>query len=260
MRSGGILWGILLILAGVLFLLNSLGILAVNVWAVIWPAALVLFGISLLLSAFRRHSDDESRVEALALQLKGFEEAAVDIHYGAGRLSLDGGAAPDELLSGTFRGGVEHKLGQEGERARVELRSPLDRTSWEDRDWNVLLNSDIPLVLKFEVGAAEMMANLAKTQSKAVTVHTGAGRVDLILPAAAGETNLTIEGGVGAVTVRLPEGVAGRVEGTAVLGNLNVDESRFPRIGSVWQSEDYETAANRAAIHVTFGAGEVKIG
>jgi len=38
-----------------------------------------------------------------------------------------------------------------------------------------------------------------------------------------------------------------------------VDGERFPRAGSTWQSPDYETAANRVAITVTFAAGEVTI-
>lgn len=258
MRNGGIIWGALLIVMGVLFLLNSLGILAVNVWMLLWPFALILFGLSLLISAFGRRKD-EVRTESLALQLKGFEEAAVGIHYGAGRLTLEGGAAPDELLTGIFDGGVEHQLGQEGERARVELRAPLYRSSWENRAWEVALNENIPLALTLDVGAAETVANLTKTQTKKVLVRTGAGRVDLILPAMAGETSVNIEGGAGSVMVRLPDGVSGRIEGGAILGSFDVDETRFPRAGSIWQTDGYDMAVNRANIHATFGAGEVKI-
>lgn len=257
MRNSSIIWGSLIILAGVLLLLNSLGILAVNVWAVIWPAALILWGVYLLIGAFGRR--DAVKTDSLALQLKGFEEAAVAIRYGAGRLVLDSGAAPDELLSGAFGGGVEHRLSEEGERARVELRSPVDWPSWRDRSWQVALNGDIPLMLDLETGASEATIDLSRTQTSRLDLRTGASSVDLILPAAAGRTAVTIEGGAGSVTVRVPDGVAARIEGGAVVGHMAVDEARFPRAASGWQSPDYDTAANRADLRVSFGAGEVSI-
>jgi hypothetical protein len=172
---------------------------------------------------------------------------------------IDSGAAPDELLSGTFGGGVEHQLSQEGETAHVELRSPVDWPSWHDRTWDVALNGDIPLTLDLETGASEAVVNLTKTCVKRLNLRTGASSIDLTLPSAAGETTVDIEGGAGSVTVRVPEGVAARIEGGTTLGNFDVDETRFPRAGAIRQSPDYETAENRAAIHVQFGAGEVTV-
>ena len=46
----------LLIALGVLFLLNTLGIFEVNVWQVIWPLAMVLVGISILLGGVGRRT------------------------------------------------------------------------------------------------------------------------------------------------------------------------------------------------------------
>lgn len=40
--------GILLIIVGSVFLLKNLGILTQGVWEVVWPAALVAFGIYLI--------------------------------------------------------------------------------------------------------------------------------------------------------------------------------------------------------------------
>jgi hypothetical protein len=258
MRNSGVIWGGMLIILGLLFLLNSLGILAVNVWAVFWPLALIIWGLSLLVGAFGRR--ESVKTESLALQLKGFEEAAVAIRYGAGRLALDGGAAPDELLNGTFDGGVEHRLRQEGELARVELRAPVDWPSWRERSWDVALNEAIPLTLDLETGASEASLDLSQTRVKRLDLRAGASRVDLTLPASAGETAVALEGGAGSVMVHVPEGVAARIAGSAVAGALRVDDARFPRAGSVWQSPDYDSAAHRTDIRVQFGAGEVTIG
>lgn len=258
MRYGGVIWGLLLVLAGVLFLLNSLGILAVNVWGVLWPAALILFGLAALAGAFR-HTTTEAAVEGLALQLKGYEEAAVTIHFGAGRLALAGGAPPDELLNGAFGGGVIHTLDPDGEVARVELRAPEALPPGEGREWDVALNEAIPLTLVVNTGAAEALLDLTAMQLRRLDVRVGAGRVEMDLPTAAGLSVVNIAGGAGEVIVRVPEGVAARISGTAVLGSLDVDEERFPPVGDGWQSDEVENAANRVEIAVRFGAGRVQI-
>lgn len=262
MNKGGIFWGGMLILLGVLFLLNSLGVLAVGVWAVFWPIALILFGLFLLIGVFG-HSGNGSRagngrIENLALQIKGFEEASIDLHIGEGHLVIESGAAPDELLSGFFPGGVEHELGQQDEKAVVVLRSPADWQARDGREWRLALNGDIPLILNLHTGASEVLANLADTHARRVSVHSGAGRVNLTIPTT-GETIASIESETGALSVCVPDGVAARIESTAEVGNLNVDEQRFPRVESGWQSTNYDEAANRTIIRVRFGAGEVTI-
>ncbi len=261
MRNSGIFWGGLLIVVGVAFLLNTLGVLPGIPWRVIWPVALILLGLVFLINAAGRRG--EETVEALALQLKGFESAAVDLRYGAGRLTLDAGAAPDELLNGLFAGGVTHRLSDDGGVARVTLSSPADAV-WDwggrrTRDWAIHLNGDVPLELTMDTGAAEVRADLSATQTRRLFLRTGASSTEITLPAAAGHSLARVEGGAGSVRLVVPPGVAARIEGGAAVGRFDVDGDRFPRAGSVWQSPDYETAANRAEIAVTFGAGEVQV-
>ncbi|NLT42800.1 MAG: hypothetical protein GXX93_09015, partial [Anaerolineae bacterium] len=48
MRRNGILFGALLVLLGLLLLLSNLGVIAVDVWSLLWPLALIAIGGSLL--------------------------------------------------------------------------------------------------------------------------------------------------------------------------------------------------------------------
>ncbi len=56
MRKGGLLWGFLLLMAGVLFLLDNLGFLPISALSLFFPTALILIGLWFLLGplVFRR--------------------------------------------------------------------------------------------------------------------------------------------------------------------------------------------------------------
>lgn len=273
MNKGGLFWGGMLIVLGVLFMLNILGILPVNVWTLFWPLALIALGIWVLSSAFGRdRSNPQSRdeepagyPEVLALELKGVESARISLQHGGGRLVIDSDAAPDELLSGTFQAGVDCRFQEDiVEHALVELRSPpgswTDSRSWAGRDWHVSLNREVPLELSLQTGASEMTADLSATSIGNLKLQTGAARSSLILPAAAGHVDVLIEGGLASITLRIPDGTAAHVASSAGAGTVSVDESRFPREhGNLWQSPDYETADNRVNVTLRVGAGDIEV-
>ena len=43
------MFGLILILLGVVFLLRNLGIITIDVWNIIWPSILIIFGLYLLI-------------------------------------------------------------------------------------------------------------------------------------------------------------------------------------------------------------------
>jgi len=59
------MFGLLLILLGVVFLLKNLGIITGDVWNIIWPSILIIFGLYLLIRIpfRRRHFKDWSHMK-----------------------------------------------------------------------------------------------------------------------------------------------------------------------------------------------------
>lgn len=53
-RSGGSLWGVILILVGLAFLGDNLGWFAFDIWDILWPAIIIIVGIQLLMRRGRR--------------------------------------------------------------------------------------------------------------------------------------------------------------------------------------------------------------
>ena len=59
--------------------------------------------------------------------------------------------------------------------------------------------------------------------------------------------------------MEVPPGVAARIRTRMALGSSQIDETRFPRIGDVYQSLDYGTAANHVDIDASGGVGSLRI-
>jgi hypothetical protein len=68
-----------------------------------------------------------------------------------------------------------------------------------------------------------------------------------------------IEAGAASIVLRVPENVAARIRVGGALSGVQVDRDRFPRQGDVYQSPDYETAENKAEIHVETGVGSITV-
>jgi hypothetical protein len=261
MNRGAIFWGGILILLGVLFLLQSMGILNVNIWTLFWPLLLIAWGLWILLGTFGR----QARPQEVSMGLKGVEEARLVINYGAGRLTVDGRAAPDELLHGRFGTGLEYDTKEEGERVTVHLRPPNGGAyapwNWRDqnRDWELSLNNAIPLELEVETGAAEAILDLREMQVRRFRLKTGASESRVTFPAQAGHTQAAVDSGMASVTLRIPEGVAAQIEAEAGMAEVKVDPQRFPRAGKAYRSIDYDTAANRLDLTIHVGVGSVSV-
>ncbi len=259
-RIGPILWPLLLIVIGILFLLSNLGLLAADVWATLvklWPLILVVIGLDILIeTAWRR---GRSTVQPVSIEQGTLSQAEVSVEFGAGELRLSAGTAPGKLLEGEFSDDADYRLN--GERLRL-FSHPYSWNWWgwgSRRVWNARLTRDIPLQLRFQLGACQADLDLSELDVGDLSVESGAADTRVRLPAAAGMTHASIKTGAASTRVNVPEGVGARITATMAIGTLDIDGRRFPRSGSEYLSPDYATAANKIDLHIEGGVGEVRV-
>jgi hypothetical protein len=264
MRRGNLFWGVIIVLAGVLLLLNQLGLLPVSAWALFWPIVLILLGVWFLLGPVmaRRNLKDE----ALSIPLDGASQADIQIRHGAGRLEVTALPSSGDLISGTFTGGVYEEHSRQGSALRVQMQNPDNMVfGWppmagpQGYHWNFALSKDIPLKLELRTGASETELDLSQLKVTEVELRTGASSNQITLPANAGYTRLRVHAGAASINIRVPDGVAARIRYQGGLSGINIDTVRFPSQGSFYQTPGYDTAANRAEIEVEAGVGSVDI-
>ncbi len=263
MRWGALFWAVVWIVLGSLLLLNSLGFISVNVWALIPALMLIVLGVWFLLGTMRRH---EVAAHSASIPLEGASRASLRVRHGAGRLTIGAGAGMGELARGTFVGGLAHHESRQGDALTAELSVPTDVMGgmpWlmgpgRPLDWSLELTREIPLTLELEVGANDATLNLEALRVTELRVKTGASNTTITLPASAGVVRGRIEAGAAALNLRLPQGVGGRFRVSGLTGTT-VDNLRFIRAGEAYQTADFDSAANKVDIEVTMGAGSVDI-
>jgi hypothetical protein len=263
MRRGGLFWGIILLLVGLLLLFSNLGIIAVDIWSAIWAVLLIVVGLGILLSVV---AGPDAGGEAVVIPLEGATGVSLRLRHGAGRLRVGAAADPEALMEGTFGGGLDYRTQRRGDELDVEMSPPgfphvITPWNWgrEGLGWRVGLNGGIPLSLAFETGASEARLDLSELHVTDLRLETGASSVSVTMPASADHTQARIEAGAASVSVRVPPEVAARVRFEGGLASISVDQSRFPRTQGVYQSPDYETAEHKVDLDIRAGVGSVDV-
>lgn len=264
MKAKSAFWGTLFIIAGAFLLLGNLGVLTINVWKLVWPTFIIAMGVWTLWSATR--GTEALETEELSLPLEGAASAKLTVAFGAGQFHINGDASANELLSGSFVGGVQEKVRQEGDFTKVKLQPRSDDFvhvimpwAWGARNWTFGLNKDIAWQLSLEMGASDAQVDLTDVRVTDLKVETGASNTNITLPANAGVTHVDLDGGAASVVFTVPEGVAARIQVDSGLSSIDIDRERFPRVGNYYKSADYETAANKIDLNADFGAGSLVI-
>lgn len=259
MKRDNIFWGTALILLGSLFFLQRQGLID-NVGPFLWPLALMLFGGWLILSVYWRPGPSEG--ENFDIALRDAKSVNYRFSHGAGQIVITGGAPEGKALVGSSATGMSEKSRLDGDRLEVRIEAGASFIPFigpQDGTWRFQITQAVPVTLKVETGASQLDMNLRDVQVRHIELETGASNTNMVLPAR-GASLLDLEAGAASINITIPEGVAGRILLEEGLTSLNLDRNRFPQVDSrLYQSPDYETAADRAEINIEAGLGSITI-
>lgn len=168
----------------------------------------------------------ELRQETEVIQADGAETVVVHLRMGAGELSV--GAGTEALAEAEFiynnpdwKPVIDYSVsGGEGE-LWIEQPRKIELGSYR-YEWDVLLNSQIPMRLDIGLGAGQNMIDLSELMVTQLEMDIGAGNVELDLTGErARDLDISLRGGIGEVTVLLPAEVGVRAEVAGGIGEVN---------------------------------------
>jgi hypothetical protein len=129
-----------------------------------------------------------------------------------------------------------------------------------DLRWDFALTKAAPLNLRVHGGAGMLDLDMSELRVVDLRFDGGVGTAKLTMPASAGHVKARVSGGVGTLTIYIPEGVSARILTSGGLGTISVNRDRFPRVGErQYESPDYPTAENHVEIRVDGGVGTIII-
>lgn len=267
MKRGTLFWGIALILLGGLFLLQALGLVK-DVLGFFWPLLIMLVGLWILLGAFwPRRSGGKFEIVAeddpFEVDLQGAQKVEIDFDTGGGSVRFSGGAPADKAVVGVQGTAMSYSGKLSGDTLYVDMDagpSILPFIGPDGGEWRFKLNQDVPVHMKMDAGAATLDCDFTDVKLASLEVDCGASTLNIHLPANAGKTFLSVESGAASINIHVPEGVAARIEMEQGVSTVQVNESRFPRqAGSLYQSADYDSAANKVEMKLEGGANTVNV-
>ena len=289
-RQGSLVFPLVLVFLGLMFLLINLGVVDRGIWSSIirfWPVLLILMGIDTLL---RRSSAGAafgtvlstvvliaagitlfhlfapaswtSETQPFSHSVDGASVAEVMLSCRDCSMELYAVPASDTLISGHLTLRRDEKLTESVRISNETIRYQLESEYWlpfpllAERGillWEAGLNDSIPLTLSLQTdGAVDL--DLTGLQISSVDISTGDERCQITLSQASSAT-LFLSGD--RFEVLVPHDVAVRVTGSSSM-ELSVP-SDYVQTESGFHSPNYETASIRAELVLRSGAEWIEI-
>lgn len=223
--------------------------------------------------------------------------AIFDIQAGDGNLTIDSLSGDEAVLaSGALQyfekqsQPIQSRVSN-GDQAKLTLRGSSAGQTWFHlpwstcngaTEWQIHLNPTVCAEITAHSDGGNVRLDLAGMAVRRVSADTGGGNMDVVLPdevanlsvtAKTGAGNVTVDigngtqgsnmihanSGAGSVIVHIPSGMAARIQANSGMGKTSVDPV-FIKIGKdIYQSPNFDSAANKVEITANSGAGNVSV-
>jgi hypothetical protein len=228
--------------------------------------AIVILIVLVLVAVSHKSVRLEWQASSQSVAAQGAQSADVNISIPAGDLTLRGGASAGKILEADFRYTSEDGV------PRVDYsvsqgRGTLDLTQqnashvhWTTRhnDWSLRLNNDIPMNIKIDIGAGHGDLDLHGMTLTGLSLEMGAGQVNADLAANwKTDSMVSIEGGVGQATLRLPETIGVSVHASGGIGAISTGS--LHKQGDAYVNDAYGKSPVTLEVNVEGGVGQINL-
>jgi hypothetical protein len=220
------------------------------------PGLLIAAGILVIVSSFR---DRPVRSDAIDVPLDGASRARIKIDHGGGELRLGSLALGSRSLCAGSGYGLEQRVKRSRDRVDVSLRQT--HRSWmrlRGRSFVIDLAPGVDFELELNTGATDTRIDLESLTVSSLHLKTGASSTRVVAPRQ-GHTRAEVDAGAASVTFVVPDGVAARISADTGLAEVKVDTRRFPQLGGLYESPDYDLAVDRLELSIKGGVASFAV-
>ena len=281
------IWGVFLLFLGIVFLLQTIGVLPWGLWGTLWrfwPVLIIIIGVGILLRRYNvwlvsllilamlgaclgiaawqyeAPPPTGATTRSYSEPLGDIERGQIEVDFNAGSISISSlpPGSPDFVQATSEGRNGEGSINVDFQRhdgeGRLYLSTEQDGVRWEVRLATITL-----LAINIKSAASNAEIDLSQLKVTELQLDIDASNCKLTLPSSAGTTGVDIKADVSNVEVTIPAGVAARVEVDTDLSAQDVDESRFPKQGDYYISGNFDTAQNRVYLKIDCDVGRVEV-
>ncbi|MDI7275306.1 MAG: DUF5668 domain-containing protein [Anaerolineae bacterium] len=202
--------------------------------------------------------------------LAGATEVEVDLRMSVGELRLSALTDSPHLLQAELsypeRGGAmpheSYTVSNGRGRLLIESRREVAAVPFifqgGGERWTLALSPEVPLSIRLRPGASSSVLDLSRLRLQQLDVEAGVGRLEVLFPAEGVRMRARIEGGAAEVVLRVPQGLAARLEVEGGLRSTQIG-SRFSRVGDAYETAGFAGAESRLEIVVEGGVGVLRV-
>lgn len=290
------MWGIILILLGIILLLKNMEVLWVDWYSIfkLWPFIFIFWGISVLpmkdyikiilgvvviaigiysytLSerGFLKPCDDEEELFSEWEEQKLTEPYSSNITLAVLKLTAAGGdfhidGSTDNLIDFNKTGGADNynmsieKQGDSTGVIRIELDNHIDLRTKKHNVAKIQLNSNPIWDMDFDVGAANAEFDLRDYRTKTIEINGGAATVDLKLGDKFYRTELIINTGASSIILHIPKNSGCEVDSDLFLVDKELEGFKKNSDGKL-VTDNFKVGSNKIFIKINAVISSLKI-
>jgi hypothetical protein len=208
-------------------------------------------------------SVNDVRTESQSIDLESATSANVQIEFAAGELKVEGGA--NNLLDASFRYNVDDWKPEVAYRENGTQGTLRVSQVGNDRlpvggelinEWALQLGNHVPMDLVIRTGAGNSELDLSGLDITSLSVETGAGVTNVNLGGDwQHDVNVSIQGGVGELTVNLPAEMGVRVDMDTAL--VTVTANGLIKEENGYVNKAFGTSPHTLTLKLQAGVGSV---
>lgn len=237
-----------------------------NKFSFLWFVSMTLL-VSMLLSACNVIGvvrGGEMVSESLSVDPGGAASVSAQLNVDMGELNIH--SMGGTLLQGDFQYNVPawkpemvyEVSGDKGVLRLTQKDSSPSLVNNAKNIWDLRLGEGIPMDLEINLGVGMSVIDLSHIDITGLRVSTGAGDLDLDLRGTwTHDIDIILKGGVGEITLHLPEDTGVRVDVNSGLGAVNA--SGLEKNGSTYTNAAFDESSTRLNIQIDSGAGDVNL-
>jgi len=145
-------------------------------------------------------------------------------------------------------------------RARFAEANVEAMLHWRKDRGEILLNARVPWDIELRGGASRLSADLGLVDLRSFELAGGASKIDLNLPQPTSVVSIRVTGGMSAVTIHRPSGVAARLTVTGGAAQIVLDDQRVKGAGNLLlETPGAGSAPARYEVAIIGGASRVTL-